>query len=337
MPDFIFPSNAELQVVAQDKIPLLIADRPIFQVLPMVDVDAFVLAWEQKDNYVGLQQIRGINGTPGKVKAVGGKRYMVEPGVYGEFGQIDERELLARRQWGSFNAPIDISDLVMERQDQLLGRRLDRIEKIGWDLLTTGSYSVALGGATMISDTFSLQTFTAAVAWSTPATATPLGDFRSVKLLARGHSVSFGAGAKAYMNQVTANRMLANINSGDLFGRRTSGLGTFNNIGEVNTLLAGDDLPQIVVYDGGYQDDSNTFVPWLANGKVVVVGQRPAGQKLGDYAMVRNASNPSLAPGAAMKVIDHGERQEPRLIEVYDGHNGGPRIYFPSAIVIMNV
>jgi len=227
---------------------------------------------------------------------------------------------------------------VMECQDQLLGRRLDRIEKIVWDLLTAGTFSVAgPDGVTMHTDTFTLQTASAAVAWATFATATPLKDFRAVQLLSRGYSVSFGADAKAYMNRVTFNNLVANTNTADLAGRRTSGLQTVLTLGEINSVLAGEGLPQIVIFDGGYLDSSGTFQPFIPNSKVVVVGRRLDGAPIGNYVYTRNANNPGLEPGPYMKVVDNEEREVPRLIEVHDGHNGGPIIEFPSAVVILTV
>mgnify|MGYP003408513582 FL=1 len=142
MPTYTFPTNVELGLIAQSKIPNLVQDRPAFQIMPMVNVDAALLQWEQKDNYLGLQQVRGVNGAPPRVKRIGANKYMQQPGVYGEFSLIDELELLHRRPWGAYSGNIDISDLVMEIQDQLLGRRLDRIEYIIWTLLSTGTFSV---------------------------------------------------------------------------------------------------------------------------------------------------------------------------------------------------
>jgi hypothetical protein len=49
--------------------------------------------------------------------------------------------------------------------------------------------------------------------------------------------------------------------------------------------------------------------------------------------MTRNANNPNMKPGAYMKVFDRGEATVPRSIDVHDGHNGGPCIYYPSALV----
>jgi hypothetical protein len=49
--------------------------------------------------------------------------------------------------------------------------------------------------------------------------------------------------------------------------------------------------------------------------------------------MTRNVNNANSAPGPYTKVIDRGELQVPRTIEVHDGHNGGPAIFYPSAVI----
>lgn len=337
MPDYIYPTNEELQTIAQPKIAALSMEDPIFEHFPMVNVDSHVLSWEQRDSYKGLQQIRGLNGQPKRVNALGGNKYTIEPGVYGEFATIDEIELTTRRQWGSFDQAVDISDLVAERQDQLLARRIDLVKSILWTLASTGTFTVANElGQTMYAGTFPVQSYTAGVGWGTSATAVPLSNFRAVQLLSRGYSVDFGTRARAYMNRVTFNKLVSNTNTNDLAGRRTSGLNTVLNLDEINGVLMGEGLPMIVVYDEGYLNNSGTFVPFIADDKVIVIGARPANQPVGDYAMTRNANNPNMEPGPYMKVVDK-EEDVPRNINVHDGHNGGPRIYFPSAIVKMSV
>jgi hypothetical protein len=338
MATYTYPTNAELQLIAQDKMPALQADRPAFQILPIVNHDTSLVMWEQMDNYIGLQQVRGLNGQPANVKPVGSKLFQSVPGVYGEFSLVDELLLVERRRLGGFNVPVSVDDLVMQRQDQLLGRRLDRIEQIIWTLLSTGTFSVAgPNGAILHTDNYTTQTYTAGVTWATVATATPLANFRAVQLLGRGRSAVFDAGAKAYMNRVTANSLLSNTNANDLAGRRTAGLASVMSIGDTNQVLLGEGLPQLVVEDSGYFNDSSTFVPFIPNNKVVVVGRRPAGQTIGEYQMVRNANNDNMAPGPYMKIVDNGEDHVPRSIEVHDGHSGGPAIFFPSAIVLMTV
>ncbi len=339
MSNFVYPTAAEIQQIAQDKMPRLTQDRPIFQILPIRNVNETLLIWEQLDNFRGLQSVRGLNGQPGRVNSVGMKQYTMQPGVYGDVMTINELELTQRRAPGTFGSPIDITDLVLEKQDHLLGRRLDRIESIGWNLLSSGTFSVSGGAGSGVvhGDTFPIQQYVSTVPWSTISTATPLNDFSQVQLLARGHSVDFGAAATAFMNRATFNNLRNNTNGADIYGRRTMGMGTFNNLGGINQLLLGDDLPQIVVYDQGYQNDNDVFTPFIPLNKVVVVGKRPAGQPIAEYRMTRNAINPDLSPGAYMRVIDTGEFAIPRSIEVHDGHNGGPVIYYPSAVIVMSV
>jgi len=350
MPEFGYPTNNELREIAQDLLPRLAADRPVFDFMPIEEPDAWLVSWEQEDSYTGLQAVRGLNGEPPRVSKVGVKRYNMQPGVYGEYIPLDETELVVRRQYGTFGTPVDISDLVMRAQRQLLVRRLDRIETILWTLLSSGVFSVSgISGAILHQDQFALQTYSASVSWATVATATPLQDLRAVQLLARGHSVRFDRTAQAFVNQKTANNILQNTNAADLYGRRVTGLATVNSIPQLNELLTMDNLPNIVPYDMGYLAEPavagapnaplsfGTFVPFIPDNTAIVIGKRTDGAPLGNYQMVRNASNPDLGPGAYMKVIDRGEIQVPRAIEVHDGHNGGPAIWFPSAIVRMNV
>lgn len=338
MATFVYPTSNELIQIAQDKLPRLVTDRPIFDMFPIRNVDSHLLRWEQRDNYVGLQQLRGLNGDPPRIKRIGGKVYQMEPGVYGEFGRVDELELTTRRQWGSYGTPVSIDDLVMEIQDQLLGRMLDRLELIGWTLLTTGTFAVAgPTGQTIHTDSYTTQTYTAGVPWATIATAAPIADFRATQLLTRGRSVSFGAGSLAFMNRTTYNNLISNTNPNDLGGRRLAGLAPVNNINGLNQILQGEDLPNIVIYDEGYLDDTGTFQLYIPNAKVILVGKRAGGSPVAEYRFTRNVNNPGMGPGMYMKVYDRGELQVPRAIDVHLGHNGGPVMYYPSAIVLMSV
>ena len=342
--DLTFPTSADLREVAQVLMPRLTKDRPAFSILPITEVKNHRLIWEQKDNFIGLQQVRGLNGEPPRVRRIGLKRYEMEPGIYGEFAEVDEAEITTRRASASavnFMGAINITDLVMEIQTQLLVRQLDRIELMIWTLLTTGTFSVAssANGALLHTDAFPIQTYTAAVTWATSATAVPLQNFRAIELLSRGTSADFGSGAEAWMNRTTFNNLVSNTNQTDIAGRRVTGLLSPLNLQEINTILLGEGLPQIKVYDQGYLDETNTFQLFIPNGKVVIIGQRPAGQNVGEFRMTSNAQNPNAEPGAYMITIDTADTtlRPPRKIEVHSGFNGGPALYFPGAIVAMNV
>jgi hypothetical protein len=338
MADLIYPNSIQLQEIAQILIPRLEQNRLGFTLFPTVNVDDWLLSWELYDNFQGLQAARGLNGEPPKVKRIGLKRYMMEPGAYGEFDTIDETEITRRRRIGTLGEAIDISELVMVAQRNLLQRRLDRIEWIIWTLLATGTFSVAGPNQSIIhTDTITLGSYAAGVSWATSATATPLHDFRQVQLKHRGQSVSFNRDAMAIMNLVTFNNLINNGNNLDLYGRRVAGLATVNSPEQLSQLLGMDNLPTFTVYDEGYLDTSGTFQPFIPDNKVIVIGKRTNGAPLGNFAFARNANNPGSAPGPYMKIVDNADRDVPRSVQVHDGFNGGIQLFYGTAIVVMSV
>lgn len=337
MSTWLYPTSAELGVIEQQKLPVLDAGGdPLLREFPDVNVAASTLIWQQKDNYKGLQQVRGLNGDPPRVAPVGINEFMMKPGVYGEYMFVDEREMTERRAMGSFNQPIDVSDLVLERQDQLLQRRVVRKQWIIWNLIMNGYFIVTdTKGAILHTDGYTRRQYTASVGWSTTATATPLGDLRATKLLARGYSMRLDSSATLWINQTTANYLFANTNSADIYGKRTSGLANVLSLQDFNMVATMEGLPNIGIFDDGYYDDSGNFNLYIPDSKGVLIGKRTTGATLGDYAMTRNAVNPNAAPGAYNFI--RNEMKVPPQIEVHHGHNGGPRLYFPSAIIVMNL
>lgn len=346
MSNFVVPTAADLKLIEQDLLPDLMADDPIFGHFPITEEEAELLIWEQMDDFTGLQEIRGIGGAPPSVAHVGLRQYIAQPGYYGEFKKLDEAKILRQKKFGTFGDVVNVTDLILVDQVHLLQRRLNRIKVTLWNIVQ-GTYSVSnRQGVVMATDTYSPQTFTSIVNWSTNATATPLLDFRTVKVLHRGHSVDFGSGARAYMNLVTYNQMVSNTNASDLFGKRVNSLSTVSSLAQINQLLNQDDLPTIVIHDKGYvkgvtagvnqANSGANFVPFIPDGVVILVGRRPNGTRLGEYRMTRNLENPNLAPGSYTKVIVQ-DKQVPTSIETHDGHNGGPVIEFPASIVVMTV
>jgi hypothetical protein len=340
MTTYEYPPNSELQLIDRELAAVLTMDDPIFAIMPIVDVNAFDLLWDIPNNITGLTNLRGLNGQPGNVSRLGANRFKVRPGVYGEFLTIDEEEMTTRAQLGTYNIPVNVDDLVRECQDQLINRRISLIRKVAWLLIATGTFSVINSNTGIThTDTYDLQDYNAST-WSTVSTATPLADFRATKLLQRGKGVSFGRQAKAFMNQTTFNYLTANTNASDLAGKRQDGLRQPLGLSDINSVLLDEDLPQIVIQDDGYLNDAGTFVSFIADNKVTVVGYRPGGQKIADFAMVRNANNPNVAPGPYLFVNDKTQgdaKTVPPTIEVHGGFNGGPRLYYPSAIVDVDV
>src|SRR6185369_17396490 len=118
-------------------------------------------------NITGLTNLRGLNGQPGNVKRLGANRFRVRPGVYGEFLTIDEEEMTTRAQLGTYNIPIDVTDLVRECQDQLINRRINLLRRMGWLLLATGTFSFTNANTGIVhTDTYDPQDYDAST-WST--------------------------------------------------------------------------------------------------------------------------------------------------------------------------
>lgn len=338
--DFYVPSNADLREVEQNLIPNLQNNREIFKILPTENIDDAIIMWEQLDKFIGLQSVRGYGGAPPRVIATGAQRWQVYPGVYGEFRELDEFELTTKRSLGTFGTAIDLSDMVTREQNLLLERELDVQEYIGWTLLTTGTFSQSNANGTVLhTDSYTFQTFTASVTWSTLNTSTPLADLRAIKLLHRGNSVSFGRDATCYLNQTWVNNMLENTNTSDLGGKRINFGNTILTLAEVNKITSDNDLPMIVPMDGFYMTSQSAYTLFIANATGVVIGHRTSGVPVGSYAMTRNANNPGMAPGPYVNVTDSLDtgKPVPRTIAVHRGHNGGPKIPFPASIVQMTL
>ena len=338
---YAYPTPGEFRELEKEYEPDLMAD-PIFRHFPIRSRNTWRVRWRQKDNYFGLQQARGLNGEPPRVVPVGENWFESVPGVYGEYMPIDEQSLTTRADtpMNTSGLPMPTEDQIDECQEQLLIRRQGRIVTTLWELAVKGYFVVRnQQGAVVHTDSYSQQVYSATVPWSTPATSTPMGDFRAIGAFELGTSNNFGAGAVAYMNRTTATRMDNNSNAADLGGKKGTGGGTINGIAGWNTVLAALGLPRVEVYNQGYHDDNGAFQLLIPDGKVVVIGARPGNPNVGEYQMVINANNPGRRPGPYTIVKDSadGPHPVPREIHVHDGHNGGPAIEYPSLIVVMNV
>jgi hypothetical protein len=335
---FTFPTSAELRDIEAVKLPRLTQDSPIFRLFPFEGKRTHLLEWDQVDGYGGMQQIRGLNGLAPRVLPVGKKSYIMRPGIYGERMDLDEQELTMRAATANRGQAVNIDDLVMARQEQLLTRRLNRIEFLGWELALKGHFAV-MDNAGVVDHlaAYHTQEYQAPVPWSSHATARPLFDLGNIAMLARGQDTAFDGGATAYMNRKTAGDMLLNTNEDDLGGRRI-GIGqTISNINSLNTVLAPDGLPRIEIYDEGWFDESLVFNLFIPDGSVLVVGRRRSGAAIGAYRFTLNVNNDGSEPAPYTAVIDNKGQGIPRKLEIHDGHNGGPVIFFPGSLVRMNV
>lgn len=334
------PESQTMEEIAQVLLPQLTADDPIFGIFPFeYDNDGWLLRWFQEDDYTGLQGVRGLGGKPGRVALVGENEYIQKPGVYGEFIALDEETLTVRRKTATPGTPIKVSDLVAKAQRQLMVRRIARQKQICWNLAVNGVFSVTDDqGNILHTDSFTPQTFTASVPWSTYATSTPLADMRAMQLVPFGKSVSMGANATLWVNRVQANHLCSNTNPDDLGGKKAPNMASVNySLAEVNKIFEANDLPQVRIYDGFYKADGGAVTRFLATGKGLLQGARVDGGKIGGFRYSICRVNPNGEAKPYMKVIDKSQNEIAGDVEVHDGLNGGPVLRFPSALVTANI
>ena len=341
MATYTYPDATELMEIEQDLIPVLQASDPVFESLfPTENSDTYKLEWEQLDNFSGLQQARGVDGQPARVQRIGSTRYTTEPGVYGEFVDIDEKEIITRAAIAKYTGSVDLTELVMLGQRQLMQRRYDRQRFLGWTLVTTGQFQVAApNGGYEHRDRYNFGQIVASPAFSSATTATPYQFFRSLVLQSRGTSSAFDARAVCYVNQVTANRIMNTTDIRQVL--RVGGGDTLNRLSDFNQILKGEGLPTIQIYDLGYSTGANTvatFVPYIPDGVGALIGQRTNNAPLGAYRLTLNAHN-NYQPGAYQMVVNTFGTDAPgkAVCQVHDGHNGGPIVKYPSGVKILQL
>jgi hypothetical protein len=345
---FLYPTATEFLTIEPELVARGRAGRLGIDLMPIRGSNFPRVRWTQMDNYAGLQQLRGLDGAPTHIQRRGRKQYEYTPGYFGEFGVVTETELNDRA--GSVVDPtaanIAVGDIIAEWDDELINREFDRIESSNWAILTTGTITIKIDGPngtqTGFTDTFDIQTYTAPITWATFATAVPLRNFQTVQQLGVGKGIDLGAGARAYMNTITFNNMINNQNANDLAGRRAEFGQTIDTLNQVNSLLNARGAPGITLYDDGYiPTTGGSFTKFIPDNKVVVIGRRASGAKIGEYLFTRNVVA-GYRPVSYRFVKDYAQginapKEVPPRIEVHRGHNGGPVIYYPSAIVVMSV
>lgn len=342
MVDYLqFPTSAELKAIEQVLVPVMEEDDFLLTLFPTEVANTARVMWEQKDNFFGLTNVRGLNGQPGRVARVGEKRYEMEPGYYADEAEVDETEIALRRESGTLGVPINLEEPVAERQRQLISRAIDRKRYMISQLLCYGVFtSTDKFGNVIHSDAYNLKQYSAAIAWSNKATSTPLSDIRTAVTAARvGQSARFDKTAKLIMNSNTLNNLLGNTNAADLGGKRREMGATFNTIEDLNRLMVAADLPEIISYDEAWSADGMTYTRFIPDNIAVIVGSRKSGAPVGKIKLVRNAANPNAEPGTHMIISDSlsSSNPVPRRILINYGFNGGIAIEFPGSIITLSV
>jgi len=334
------PTAAEVQTLQMDLFPKYLAGRLGLEILPFKSTEMPAIIFKQPDNYRGLQPFRGL----GKPTLHIPRRYnpwgtlcQIEPGYWGEHDTIDE-EIMTKWGGSQCGTMLDLTEYTTMLTNQLLERRANRIEYNIWQALTFGRYTALNSAGQVVHEgEFNVQNTSSPIPWTNFAGSFPLRDFRQIQLLGRGTSARFDNCAKAIMNRVTANALMSNTNPQDVGRVGLSACCTFMSPQQINQQFAAQGLPQIVIYDEGFLDDSGNFNVYIPDGYVIIVGCRPGNVPIGHYWLTRNAVGCSVTSGFWQKMIDTCDREIIRQITIADGHNGGPALEYARAVVVLRV
>lgn len=343
-----FPTNVELDMVTQEYV--VQRDQLIGgSILPFQNVMTQRVQWDELDIEHGMTPPHSMDADPQVQKRPGSKTREYTPIPFKASEVIKESELLRSRELGTLAGVIRIDDEVARRSKARIDKDFIRAEWLRWNCLQ-GAIAINENGV-KVDETFDVQTHDASD-WGTHNTATPLKDFDDVGLKFRGTGAS-ASGAVAYMNRTTANHLLENSNDADIQGFRSQNfLALTFSIEEANRILVGRSLPTMSVYDEGYFDANGDFQLFIPDDKVIVVGKRMPGERIGDFVLtptLHRQTNGMPAPGFFSFITVNGQTNPGSVvlsqlgsagnpkIEITTGFYGGPRLIYPKSIVVMDV
>lgn len=328
----------KLREITRQKLPVKMEKRGLLKWFPMVTVDETELIYEQRGILKGLQAARGLGGQNGPAKRPGVSQFKVSPGYYGDDYVITEADLVKLREVADWNTIYSYQKHMADASELLMERFLNRVELSCAQIMTTGGFTAGnvATGQQFHQDVYNITQFTPGTLFSDAANSTPLAYFRTVvATMTLGKSVSFKNGA-LIMSRPTLNLILANTNANDFGGKRLEVGSTINSLEGLNRYLLADDLPPVELCDEDYYaDGSTTATRYITNGKIVLIGRRDDNAVIGEYRLTKAAQNENSKPGEWFSTEDRRMYSPPK-VTFSMGHNGGPVIYHPEAIAIIN-
>jgi hypothetical protein len=239
------------------------------------------------------------------------------------FGETD---LMYLRKPGTWDEQYG-NQMLADRLTDLNTRLETRYEYLRWSMLT-GSITITYPDAITQAVDYEVPSGnkpTAGTLWSSTSTADPVANVAAWKLLFRGTAVRLG---KLVMNQVTYNYLPANSAIRALiqyqFGYDLVRSGALVPQAAVNEALGG---TPIEINDAGYVNDSGTFVPFLADGKVLGLPQSTP-ERWCEFMSTPNMHHGGQNPqsGKFARPIWHLD-DDPISVEVIVGEYGLPVMY----------
>lgn len=349
---FTFPTNFQLNLLAQELVIDPAAFIGIGRLAPVMDFYTQRVQWEHLDLERGMTAPHVMGTDPKIDRRPGSVLREYTPIAFKQSDLVKEEELLRAREIGTIGNVVSC-DRICARI--LAARKLKTWVRLEWSIWQMFSGNLAIDENNVkVSEVFPVQTFATTVPWATHATATPLKDVTAACLKFRGTGAT-GQGGVIYLNQTDLNDLLQNKNDDDIWGFRGNNfLALTYSLDDLNKIFAARGLPSFELYDQGYIDANGTWTPFIPNGHPILLGKRvQQGQVVANFAStpsMHRIENGIWAPGyftiievnggpntgsATMSGEGLGRSSNPN-IKLTGGIYGGPILWYPLSVIALD-
>jgi hypothetical protein len=332
-----------------DEITAKPAEQYGLKLMPIRTYPEFLIYHEKVSGFGGLLAERQI-GEQGPVSAVSSSEtFEFSPGAYQESKRFTEKDLISLRRLGEIGArgvtglTAGVLDWMGRAGEDLKFKLSNRLNKLAWDTLFTGSY-VYLGQTKFNFNPPSGNTFQMATDWSVHSSATPFSDLWT--LLKTNPTVFKYLIKEIVINPVTESAMLQSSEARSVIINNAFAVGDVNKLAQL--LYPG--LPEIRVVKDAWQDQivsagkivnqsAQYFVPDYKLLLIPDFGGTLYGA-YGEIQMVYNMNDPAAtverpALGVYTFVDEEGlSKRKAPWVDIVTGFNGGPNLMRSNDVLI---
>lgn len=346
-----YPTNAEIDETVQAYIPQV--DNFIgSQFMPVKPRNTNKVRWTEKNKMRGKTSIHKRGSDPHIDDREGSVDREFSPIDFKETDVIGEKEILEKRQEGTWGEPLDLEDTVVETMRDRADKTMISVECTRWDAFR-GLLAINEKGV-KVNETFPVQSHLPLVEWNDFDNAKPLMVLDEIGDKFDGTGAS-NTGAIHVMSRKTFRLLLQNNNESDL--RKFAGsnfVDVMNGLAAFNKLLQDRNGSMVTLTDEGWIDDANNFVRFVKTGEIFTFGKRPLnqmhgewqatislhrqenGKPIGGYFSIMEVNGQPSTGATTISLAQLGAGKNPKF-EITGGIYGGPTIKYPQSIVYTKV
>ncbi len=346
-----YPTNAEIDETIQAYIPEV--DKFIgSQFMPIKPRNTNKVRWTEKNKMRGKTSVHKRGNEPHVDDREGSVEREFSPIDFKETDVIGEKEILEKRQEGTWGEPIDLEDTVVETIQDRADKTMIAVEDTRWNAFR-GSLTINEKGV-KVSETFPVQTHEPLVEWNDFPNAKPLMTLDEIGDKFDGTGAR-NEGAIHVMSRKTLRLLWQNNNELDL--KKFAGsnfVDVMNGLAAFNKLLQDRNGSMVMITDEGYIDDANAYIRFVKVGEIFTFGKRPMNQMIGEwqatislhrqeggkpiggYFSILEANGQASDGATSISLAQLGAGKNPKF-EITGGIYGGPTLKYPQSIVYTKV